>query len=664
MTATSTATTIAWIKPILSKQTTQKPQMKPVCPTNCTKNSELFYSNGILKEKHGFWESACGGIQYLFGKKLVNWEQNAAICCSLGMTPIMFKDGPSCFNNIINGFKWKYSSRFWTSGRRVENLTFEWCFLNVSNSSSNILDGQWRPNQPDHNTSKSDNCIQLYILKEQSSALLDDRSCNETYFLACQVTRKSACLKPLCPSSGNCTKDRRLFSPYPNYIINKMQHGMWGEVSNRSFLFSSASNLKTYSEATLICCSLGMKLVSLQQPFKYDFLIKAAENITTSAGVKFWTSGTDLDCEGVYTFCPTQSLLQDEARWATGQPDDKNSQANCLAVNVSLNSALLSDEICTARMRYICEGWIRSGSKVIEHECATTNGLSEKQTKGVLKTSLERLSAPQKEFMRCYAEAAGLILDGNIVESKLLGQLITIAANNFTYLEDMLETMEYCSNLTKNWPVNDQLVGMLHCGQENAPEVVAQLLNNFEISLYDDITIFVPPPDDCPLTYPCFVDEDSRTAYETAPLNTLIYTPVYAFYKTVACGKTYLIGQFLGGFVNSQVNFFSYCCNFGLRLLSLDNKPKLDCLEPYFTAADAKNIFGPNASNLQFTFAAAKIVVNENASVFLAKDCFTNKYFNESDLQSTMGSATGNRLVTFSNRKLTYHRASFRFVCE
>jgi len=74
-----------------------------------------------------------------------------------------------------------------------------------------------------------------------------------------------------------------------------------------------------------------MKLASLHQDFSFNLVTKAfkselflsclppirPENIKTDATIPssvFWTSGTDLGCEGNYGYCSTKRLLRSEAR--------------------------------------------------------------------------------------------------------------------------------------------------------------------------------------------------------------------------------------------------------------------------------------------------------------------------------------------------------------
>jgi len=59
--------------------------------------------------------------------------------------------------------------------------------------------------------------------------------------------------------------------------------------------------------------------------------------------------------QGLRTFKWTIKRFIFLIRWEAGQPDNANNNENCLAVSVSTESALLRDENCDAKFKYICE---------------------------------------------------------------------------------------------------------------------------------------------------------------------------------------------------------------------------------------------------------------------------------------------------------------------
>jgi hypothetical protein len=80
------------------------------------------------------------------------------------------------------GVKWKYNSRYWTSGLRSSASEFKWC------SSSAPLDSAlWKTNEPDNNVNETKNCAQLSISKTNSTARLEGKHCGIISAFACQV---------------------------------------------------------------------------------------------------------------------------------------------------------------------------------------------------------------------------------------------------------------------------------------------------------------------------------------------------------------------------------------------------------------------------------------------------------------------------------------------
>jgi len=90
----------------------------------------------------------------------------------------------------LTGFNWKYNSRYWTDGLRVNETNFKWC--SIENEFPKTM---WLKGQP-NNVNKTENCAQMLIVKEKSSVVLEDRMCSVVSALACQV--------PLLHLKKNC----------------------------------------------------------------------------------------------------------------------------------------------------------------------------------------------------------------------------------------------------------------------------------------------------------------------------------------------------------------------------------------------------------------------------------------------------------------------------
>jgi Lectin C-type domain len=106
-------------------------------------------------------------------------------CCSLGMAPITIDTGKksACLDKLINGINWKYNSRYWTSGLRSSEKSFQWC----SSIGSSVDLKLWLDQEPS-NTNGDENCAQLVITKSNSSARLNDNHCGRINAFACQLS--------------------------------------------------------------------------------------------------------------------------------------------------------------------------------------------------------------------------------------------------------------------------------------------------------------------------------------------------------------------------------------------------------------------------------------------------------------------------------------------
>jgi hypothetical protein len=100
-------------------------------------------------------------------------------------------------------------------------------------------------------------------------------------------------------------------------------------VSNiiNQLLHLSIYALIKFVEASMACCAIGMKLLSLYQDFKYKNIeaalkskaISNAPNLlsllkdSSATPSIFWTSATDEGCEGSFGYCSTSRLVRKEA---------------------------------------------------------------------------------------------------------------------------------------------------------------------------------------------------------------------------------------------------------------------------------------------------------------------------------------------------------------
>ncbi|XP_059488790.1 uncharacterized protein LOC132204343 isoform X2 [Neocloeon triangulifer] len=544
-TAITDMKTIIFIKPTAAP--TKAPEIYPKCPTSCQRDASLLDLDMSIRDPfaHGFWRTTCGSL-FVFGKTLANWQQNFDKCCSLGMVPIFFeaRDKFMCFNRMINGFNWPYNTRYWTSGLRDSPSRFVFC-----QTTANVSSYYWESGEP-NNVNKSENCAQLIIKPGNNTALLADKYCGEISAFACMgpTTPKPACSAPQCPNI-TCTSNSNFFSNNSspvaiNYLKNPSMHGQWFSTQGRYYVFSYP-------------------------------------NDTRSA--QFWTSGTDLGCEGSFGYCSSNRLLRREARWGLGQPDDLTKSQNCLAIYVNMTDSLLSDEDCNLKMRYICQGKSPRTIETIQKECADLYSLTAGQVSRLRNDSAKNVA--EKCFLKCFGEETGFMKDGDLVQEKILAQFQSLSQGNVDKLSESYSTFDYCTHVTKGMDDCDRASALMKCGQVNSPELISSLLDNLENTFkdgsVDDAVVMLPNQSStCPI-HKCVVDVDLKATFDGAPANSS-FKSIYGTGKVAeACGKR-LLGLImpLSMAINksSFPEAFAICCKFGLRLFMFDTTTKQTCL--------------------------------------------------------------------------------------
>ncbi|XP_059470982.1 uncharacterized protein LOC132193989 [Neocloeon triangulifer] len=601
--------------------TTKMPLSLPPCPLKCTKDLTLFKADNKTLEDpivHGFWETACGE-QLLFGKFLANWQQNYDMCCKLGMEPITL-DSPakaSCMKSFVNGNNWKYNTRYWTSGvRKKIGGSFLWC----KNTSAPFPTNMWGFSSPNTIINGSGNCAQMQIVKGNSSILLEDKTCTFLSAFACQgpTTPKPACEAPTCPIVP-CVKNSVYFKYLADdysTLYNVSSYGTTVEVSNRLFLFPKPIFTRSFNDAISYCCEFGLSLVSMHKDFMFDAVAKAFNATSNSAIASglFWTSGTDMGCEDFFGFCTTNRLVRGEARWAVNQPDNANNSENCLALEINGGIALLRDENCDKKFRVICEGRPPStGMKSVEEECALEYGLIKEQIDKMQNAT--SYTPPEKCFLKCFGEGTELYINDIIMLEKIIAQFGAIAGNDVNRLMDAYSTLDYCSNLTRGMDVCDKISAMALCGQQNSPDIVNSLIEALELTL-------APPPfmrevvtdAVCP-DFGCFIDEEKKITFDALPPSGgFNYPNVEIYQKSTACGKKFLFMYSVAALTHAQA--FAKCCQYGLRLATVETPAKLSCMR----TAGVENTFGQ--INLYYMVAASRL-----AKLGSPRWCFSNTTF-------------------------------------
>jgi len=71
---------------------------------------------------------------------------------------------------------------------------------------------------------------------------------------------------------------------------------------------------------------------------------------------EYWTSGTDIGCDGNFRWCSVdRALLKEEVHWAPSEPD--RSRGNCVwtRTSSSFDATSLATENCEMKKKFICE---------------------------------------------------------------------------------------------------------------------------------------------------------------------------------------------------------------------------------------------------------------------------------------------------------------------
>ncbi|XP_065338016.1 uncharacterized protein LOC135938329 [Cloeon dipterum] len=545
--------------------------------STCKRNLSLYSNDGHLidAKQYGYWTEDCGQL-FLWGNTVVNWQTNHDKCCSLGMTPITMEneDKKKCLENITNPSVWKYNYNYWTAAHKTSmNDTFqlfEWCLPNAANFPTfGSTSSYWMPGQP--RAINGENCVHLQVNKSLSKVFLTARNCSNLFVFGCQgkPTPAPSCFAPKCPEF-NCDKNPSFFSTpadgVAQYLTNPSSHGFWFTVNGRSYVFNSEK--MNWLDAAKSCCAIGMKILSIEFDYEYNNLIAAANNSTSANGI-FWTSGTDEGCEGNFGWCAVNKLVRSqETKWQPGEPNNYAGKENCIFLSLSQTSATLYDADCSTSQMYICEARdttkTTSSSGAMVDECGAAFNLSKDEIKQIFNTTTYSLKI--KCFLKCMGENGGFMLNGKLVDERILLMAEIMAANSAILQENMI-AVSTCSS-KKGMDECDTASLIFQCGLENAPDLVANIINTVEINASSEAVPLPGPVPKCPTEYDCVLDPQMRDDYL---YNRVDANKVILF---TACGVKYLIPY---DWISYQAAA-SLCCKYGLKLASFSSPSELLCL--------------------------------------------------------------------------------------
>ncbi|XP_065332660.1 uncharacterized protein LOC135934671 [Cloeon dipterum] len=472
----------------------------------CARNPSLFDSSSTLidSKKYGTWREICGEL-FLFGKSIVTWETNVNMCCSIGMKPLAFEtlEKFNCFKDITQYEVWPYNFNYWTSAHQIfSNNTFQWCLYNTPGTFTNA-NPMWATGHP--NNLVFEECVHLSISKNTTE--LTQKSCTNTFVFSCKgkPTPAPPCFTPTCPT-GKCSKNDSLYSVAPDkvsqFLAKPSQYGTWKSMNYRIYMFSNAS--KAWAEAITTCCAIGMKLLSVEMDYKYSVLSQALGTINSTLSGKYWTSGTDNGCPGAFGWCAANKLVRGPI-WARGEPQIIGK--NCIAVDVSSTNTTLSTANCTANLPFICEVRDTSNStsrgKAIKDECVSNYNVSEDEQDSIFNST--KFDIKIKCFLKCLGESGGFILNGRLVDEQLMKLAETLSPNNNDQLMSDFKAVDECSSL-KGMDDCDAAALAYQCGQEKAPNLVANAIKVVELNNTAEKSPLQPTLGECDTDYTCAVD--------------------------------------------------------------------------------------------------------------------------------------------------------------
>ncbi|XP_065339885.1 uncharacterized protein LOC135939425 [Cloeon dipterum] len=547
--------------------TTTLPYLYNCSDLTCARNASLFdaSANLIDAQKYGAWREICGEL-YLFGKSIVTWETNVKRCCSIGMKPVAFEtlEKFNCFKNITQFEVWPYNFNYWTSARQIfSNNTFQWCLYSTPGTFTNATP-MWAIGNP--NNLSSVNCVHLSIPKNKNTTQLAQKSCSNTFILSCkgQPTPAPPCFTPTCPT-GKCSKNDSLYSlardKVSKFLANPSQYGSWKSMNYRIFMFGNAS--KTWAEAFATCCAIGMKLLSVDMDYKYSVLSLALGNDQGTLSGKYWTSGTDNGCPGAFGWCAANKLVRGPI-WARGEPQ---SGKNCIAVDVRSTNTTLSSADCTAYLPFICEARdtsnSTSGGKAIKEECASNYNITDVEQENIFNST--KFDVKIKCFLKCLGESGGIMLNGRVVDEQLIKLAETLSPNNNDQLMSDLKAVDECSGL-KGMDECDTAALAYQCGQEKAPNLVANAIKVVELNNTAEKSPLQPALGECATDYDCAVVPYYRNIFLSNGSSDGMLIDI--------CGKRYLLGNQVASYREAA----TWCCKYGLNIISLETVEEFNCI--------------------------------------------------------------------------------------
>ncbi|XP_065343093.1 uncharacterized protein LOC135941463 [Cloeon dipterum] len=195
------------------------------------------------------------------------------------------------------------------------------------------------------------------------AAVLQTSDSNSLFPYLCEPTGdfQDSCL------ALKCKKRSTLFDANGN-IKDGEKYGNWTRTCNKLYLYSG--KLGTWQQNWDFCCRLGMHPIWFSSASDFECLSNSTK-VNWTLNYNYWTAGRAMGTWGRWAWCPGAVNLPDSLSWAPGQPDNNQTNENCLHLQVTKNSSgvLLSDRNCSHKYVMACQGDAMMASNCNKPNC-------------------------------------------------------------------------------------------------------------------------------------------------------------------------------------------------------------------------------------------------------------------------------------------------------
>ncbi|XP_059471461.1 uncharacterized protein LOC132194301 [Neocloeon triangulifer] len=306
------------------------------------------------------WQGGLGGIfrsgcnrQYFLSTDKKTQKEAAIECCKYGLSLLSVEtyDEIKCLVDMNNWFLGS-AAPYWTS------LTNDgigcarspsWC----PSGAPVTKDIPWTTGEPSDPI--NENCAALwYSNYDYKYTGLQDFACNVPQYYICEGDVQPEC-QPSCPVT-TCTKDNSLFGG-DGKLLNPNTYGVWKTTCGRQYMFSYA--FKTYQDSWNFCCSIGMKLISVETADELK-CIHDLNNADMKYVAEYMTTGVSYGCPFLFAFCGTDArVYKNDTRWEPPyEPNNNGGYQFCLMLHVGVGAAGATNfwDLACPASRFICEG--------------------------------------------------------------------------------------------------------------------------------------------------------------------------------------------------------------------------------------------------------------------------------------------------------------------